>query len=49
MNCFFESKIESITDECMTNADFVSPGNLLMVVGQILQIRLLQTQAGMYA
>ena len=37
MNGFFETEIEGVADECVTNADFVGPRNLLLIVFEILE------------
>ena len=37
LDSLLQSQIEGIADEGMTNADLVSPRNLLMVIGQVLQ------------
>ena len=34
---FLQAKVEGIADKCMTNADLICPGNLLVVVGKVLQ------------
>jgi hypothetical protein len=34
---FLQTEVESIADKCVTNADLICPGNLLVVVGKVLQ------------
>ena len=36
---FFESEVEGVADERMPDAHFVQPGNLLVEVGEVLQVQ----------
>jgi hypothetical protein len=37
LNSIAEAEVEGVADEGVANADLVSPGNLLMVVVQVLE------------